>query len=154
VHEKDADAAREILSCPDDQLEPADDPDDATPVLGDDGRPMHLVAVGTYDHIRAMRDAAAVLASARVRIFPPILRRRPEDAKTGRRPFVLKVAEQDREQAQRLLDQARVESEDEDEPRCPKCNSWRVHPVSQFTANVKAFFGIGAWPQRQMECLA
>jgi len=154
VHEKDADAAREILSCPEDELEPADDPADATPVLGDDGRPMHLVAVGTSNTIRNLRDAAAVLASARLRIFPPILRRRPEDATTERRPFVLKVAEQDREQAHRLLDQARSESEDDDEPRCPKCNSWRVYPVSRFMPSVKAFFGLGAWPERQIECLA
>jgi len=154
VHEKDADAAREILSCPDDELEPTEDPADMTPVLGDDGRLIHLATVASFGNIRSLREATLLLASSRLRIYPPIMRRRATEPTGKPRPFVLKVAEEDREVAESLLRSADAEEGDNEDPRCPKCNSWRVYPVSRFMASVKAFFGLGAWPQKQIECLA
>jgi hypothetical protein len=154
VHEKDADAAREILSRSDDDLEPVDDPPDAPPVIGEDGAPINLVTVAAYEKLRDFRDAAAVLASAQVRVFPPALRSRGDQPAGEGKRFLLKVGAEDRERAELFLEQDRAEIEADDEPRCPKCNSWRVFPVSQFWQSLKASFGMGTRPAEQIECLA
>ena len=158
VHENDADAAREILARPMDDLEPVeDDAPDAAPVLGDQGGVIHLVAVGAFATLRDFRDATAVLASARhFRFYPPMLRP-PQSGHSppgeGKR-FVLKVGQADRDHAEALLREAHAEAEATDEPRCPKCNSWRVEPVSQIWAGIKSFWGIGPRLEKRMECLA
>lgn len=154
VREEDANAAREILARSPDDLEPVDDPGDALPVLGENGVMIQLVAIASYEKMRDFRDAAAVLASARIRIFPPALRSRGDRPPDPTKRFILKVGQPDEERATQLLAQSRADDQEEDDPRCPKCNSWRVVGVSQFLNGLKAFFGLGPWPAREMECLA
>ncbi|HET6246941.1 MAG TPA: DUF2007 domain-containing protein [Tepidisphaeraceae bacterium] len=153
VHETDAERAREILHTAEDDVEPDPSTPDA-PVLDEDGQPMQLAVVAAFETARAMREAITLLASARIRAIPPKLVRRGDSPPgTGRR-FLLRVEEDDLERAEATLKQAESEGGDDDEPRCPKCNSWRIYPVGRGMKMVLAFFGIGKWPAAQTECLA
>jgi hypothetical protein len=153
VHEADADRAREILRADMDDMEPAADFDE-TPTLDDEGKPLNLVVAAAFESVREMREAITVLASARIRgIGPKLVKRGDAPAGEGKR-FVLRVDESDLERAQSLIEQARADSDEEDEPRCPKCNSWRVYPASRTMKIILAFFGMGKWPPVETECLA
>ena len=131
VRREDAERAAAVLAryADDTDLEPVEDPSDAPPPLDEEGRPIDLAVAAAYDSARRMRDASTVLAAARVRFYLPTL------APRGNRPpgegarFVVRVAEEDLERAQSVLEEAQAESYDEEDPRCPRCSAWRVHPI-------------------------
>jgi hypothetical protein len=153
VHEADAARAMEILNTDLDELEPVEEPPDAPPVLNERGEAVRIVPAGAFDNVRRLRAAQTLLASASVRAFPPRLIKRGErPAATGKR-FVLQVFEEDLDRAQALLDEAETQDQDDDDPHCPKCHSWRVFPVGQFWTCFAAFWHLCPWPQKQMECL-
>jgi hypothetical protein len=76
-----------------------------------------------------MRDASTVLAAARVRFHLPTLAPRGDRPPGEGARFVVRVAEEDLERAQSVLEEAEEESADEQDPRCPRCSAWRVHPI-------------------------
>jgi hypothetical protein len=154
VHEDDAARAIEILQTNPDDLEPADDPDDASAGFDDNGQPLKLVEAARYETVRQLRSAQTLLASSRIKAYPPTLVKRGDrPVGTGRR-FVLRVCEEDLESAQSLLTQAADEADAETDPRCPKCDSWRIYPVGTFWQTLAATFGICRRPEKQIECLA
>ena len=153
VHEEDAERAIEILQTSPDELEPAEESDDASTALDEEGRPLKLIEAGRYESVRHLRAAQTVLASSRVRAFPPTLVKRGDRPAGAGARFVMRVCEQDLELAQTLLNKAKAEDEADDDPRCPKCDSWRVYPVGFFWQSVAAMFGIAKHPQKQIECL-
>jgi hypothetical protein len=109
-----------------------------------------LAIVGTYDSFREMRDAQTVLASGRIRAFvPPMAPRGDRPAGVGKR-FILRVAEADLNRAKALL--ADEAQDDSDEPRCPKCGSWRILQPQSIMGDLAALVGLGH--ERQFECLA
>jgi len=146
VREADLQKAKEILAQPDyRELEPMEEP--AGELKDEKGRRLEVVAA--FDNAVDLRDARTVLDSARIRAYAPrLVLRGDRPAGTGDR-FVLRVAENDVEKAQALLDQ---EAEDDaDQPRCPKCGSWRARPVKNFVGEIAGAFGLGGKP-REMEC--
>lgn len=154
VHEADAARATEILHTNPDDLEPLDEPVEAPPVLNDQGEAVRIVPAVAFDNVRQMRAAQSVLASARIRAFPPVLVKRGDrPGPTGKR-FVLQVFEEDVDRAKAVLDQAEADDRDDDDPHCPKCQSWRVYPVGQFWKSFAAFWHLCPWPEQQIECLA
>jgi hypothetical protein len=154
VHEGDAERAIEILQTNPDELEPAEESDVAPPAVDEDGRPLKLVEAGRYESVRQLRSAQTLLASSRIRAFPPTLVKRGDrPAGTGSR-FVMRVCEQDLESAQALLAKAQTEEDADEDPRCPKCDSWRIYPVGTFWQSLAATFGLCSQPQKQIECLA
>ena len=131
VRKEDAARAAAVLAryADDSDLEPAEDWQDAPPPLDDAGRPIALAAAAAYEGARRMRDAATVLAAARVQFYLPMLAPRGDRPKGEGARFVLRVAEEDLERARAVLENAEEEAGHEDEPRCPRCSAWRVHPV-------------------------
>jgi hypothetical protein len=127
---EDADRAAEIVNRlrSGDDLEPEDEPPEGRVDAPTDehGQPQPLAVVAEYDTAREMYDCAATLGSARVAPFMPNVVRRPEGAAPSRRKFVVRVPEEDLERARRVLADAKAESEDDDDPRCPACGSWHV----------------------------
>jgi hypothetical protein len=100
--------------------------------------------VGEFDTAREMYDCAATLGSVRIEPILPNLVRRPEDAAPSGRKFVVRVLEEDLGRAKRILAEAKDESEDEDEPRCPACASWHVGKrVDGLFATLARWFGAG-----------
>jgi hypothetical protein len=132
VRREDADRATEVLSryADDADLEPVEEAPGVPPPVDETGRPIELAVAAAYDSARLMQDAATVLAAARVRFYIPTLAPRGDRPRGEGRRFVIRVAEEDLERALAVLDEAEEEAGDEDEPRCPRCRSWRVHPVS------------------------
>lgn len=153
VHESDAARAREILERINaDDLEPA--AVTAGPPLDEKGEPMRVLAAGAFERVREMRDAQTVLASAGIAAFPPALVRRGDlPAGTGRR-FVLRVHEEDLERARALLSETELEGIEDDDPRCPKCHSWRIYPVSNLIGKILSLFAIAPPPENLTDCLA
>jgi hypothetical protein len=131
VRKEDAARAAEVLAryADDSDLEPAGDWQDAPPPLDEEGRPIPLAVAAAYDRARRMRDAATVLAAARVPFYLPMLAPRGDRPKGEGKRFVLRVAEEDLERAQSVLGEAEEEAGDEGDPRCPRCSAWRVHPI-------------------------
>lgn len=153
VDSVDAARALEILQTNPDELEPAEG-SDVPAALDENGQPLTLVEAGRYESVQQLRSAETVLASSRVRTFAPILVNRGSRPRgTGRR-FVLRVAEDDLERAQSLLKKAEADDADDDDPRCPECDPWRVYPVGAFWQSLGAMFGLARPPQKQIECLA
>jgi hypothetical protein len=148
VPEADAERAREILSrVTSNDLEPADEPANASPA---DERGRVLVPVGAYDNLPALRDAQTVLASEQINAYGPrLVLRGDKPPGTGKR-FVLRVAEQDLESARALL--AEEAEEDRDEPRCPKCGSWRVISTKTLLEGLAGAVGLGG--PGAYECLS
>jgi hypothetical protein len=137
-------AARVLARVSSQELEPAD----SGPVADEDGRP--LVPTGAFDNSRSLYDAQAVLASASIRSFAPVLiPRGDKPAGVGAR-FVLRVSAEDLPGAQTLL----REDPDSDDPRCPKCGSFRVFAISHLWKDISATLGLGPKPPSQSECLA
>ena len=136
VLESDAGRARELLNAVQnpDELEPADEADDPPPA-DDEGRPLALEVVAAFEHAGAMRDAATILAAANVRAYTPRLVPRGDRPPGEGKRFVLRVQEDDADRARSVLEAAAeedaAEGGAEDEPRCPKCRSWRSLPHRQ-----------------------
>ena len=131
VRKEDAERAAAVLARYADgtDLEPVDDPPDAPAPVDEAGRPVGLAVAAAYVSARQMRDAATVLAAARVRFYLPTLAPRGERPRGAGARFVVRVADEDLERAQSVLEDAEEEAGEEDDPRCPRCQAWRVHPV-------------------------
>jgi hypothetical protein len=94
-----------------------------------------------------MYDCAATLGSVRITPFLPNLVRRPEGAAPSGRKFVLRVLEEDLGRANRILAEAKDESEEEAEPRCPSCGSWHVGKrVDGLFATLARWLGAASGP--------
>jgi hypothetical protein len=149
VPRADAQRAGEILArTARDDLEPAAAAEGtAEPV---DERGVALLPVGAYENVHDLLDAQTVLASAGFRAFaPPMAPRGDRPAGVGKR-FVLRVPVGEVEQAKAML--AEEASEDRDDPRCPKCGSWRVYIPEALLGNAAHLVGLGQGPIA--ECLA
>jgi hypothetical protein len=146
----DVERAKEVLR---DEVEPGEDPEAP---LDDDGQPVELAVLASFDQPRLLRQAAATLASARVKPFLPTLVPRsqcaPGPACQGKR-FVLRVRADDLDRARALLDEPDEDDDGEPEPRCPKCDAWRVHRNTTVMEEIGRFFGFGRGRQVEYECL-
>jgi hypothetical protein len=142
-----------LTSTTSDDVEPAENPDDAPPPVDAQGRSLRLVPAVAFDSVRLMRDAQTVLSSARILSFLPALVPRGDRPPGQGKRFVLRVCQEDLERAKAVLEEVESEADDE-EPRCPRCKSWRVFPVSQFWKGLSAMVGLGPKPEDQLECLA
>lgn len=143
-------------------LEPDDEPEtESTPAeiptgTADTGEPTAaepaqvLVPIKAFAHLRELRDAQVVLASARVPSYSPKLIHRGDRPPGVGKRFILRVAEADLPRAQSILDEE--QTEDRADPRCPKCASWNVLPVTHFWKDLLG--GLGLLPNRpkQLEC--
>jgi hypothetical protein len=137
VRRGDAAAAAEVLRLATaDDVEPAgDDPDDVPP-LDDGTAPADLTIVAAFDSARALREAATLLESARIpAVLPRLVPRGDHPPGEGKR-YRLRVRHADADRAARVLDEHDEADEDSDEPRCPKCGSWRTFPVPRFVRTV------------------
>lgn len=103
--------------------EPADGSADFA--IDEQGSRFPLVILAEFATAREMLHASAALGSARVRTYVPNLVARKRDVEAPPPVFRVRVAEADVPRAREVL----AEAEDPDEPRCPKCASWRVHPA-------------------------
>jgi hypothetical protein len=149
VPQADAQRAREVLSRASIQdVEPAQEPEDAAPPVDEQGRA--LVPVAAFDNPTALRDAQTILASARIAAYAPRLVLRGEKPPGVGKRFVLRVAEQDLGSAQSLL--AREAQEDQDEPHCPRCGSWRTISRKTLLQGLAGLVGRGG--PAQIECLS
>jgi DNA-directed RNA polymerase subunit RPC12/RpoP len=137
-------AAKVLARVSSTELEPAD----AGPTADDQGRP--LLPAAAFDNSRSLYDAQAVLASASIQSFAPILVPRGDKPPGVGARFVLRVSAQDLPRAQALL----REDPDSDDPRCPKCGSWRVFAITHFWKDLGAAVGLGPKSPSQSECLA
>src|ERR1700722_15963283 len=150
VPERDAERAAAIIArTSDTDLEPVDEPADAAQPTDERGRT--LVPVAAFDSIAGLRNAEAVLGSKRIDAFPPHLRPRGDQPAGQGDRFILRVAGEDLERAQLLL-QEEV-ADDRDEPRCPKCGSWSVYTFPNYWKNLAAVAGLSPKPEAQIECL-
>jgi hypothetical protein len=148
VPAEDVERATQILArTSTDELEPVPMPDEAPPAVDEQGNA--LAIVGAYESFHEMRDAQTVLASGRIRAFvPPMAPRGDRPAGVGKR-FILRVTEADLNRAKALL--ADEAQDDSDEPRCPKCGSWRILQPQSIMGDLAALVGLGH--ERQFECL-
>jgi len=152
VQKNDADLARQVLHAAlSDEVEPADEQPQTMPSLRPDGEPLPLEVVGRFDTIRALREAALLLESARIRSVPPKLVPRQGPAGTGDR-FHLRVAVDEVDTAREVLADRDEESEEGD-LRCPKCGSWRIFPVGNIIPTIRWFLRMGDKPVAEMDCL-
>jgi hypothetical protein len=158
VLEADAARAAEVLRhSTSDELEPAEEPADAPPLLDEDGGPLRPEEAARFDSPRLLRDAATTLAAARIRAFLPTLVPRGDRPPGVGKRFILRVREEDLDRARKVLAEAEEEAADEGEPRCPKCRSWRVYKIGAgFWKGLRAVFGLGCKQDRVegFECLA
>lgn len=162
----DVERAAQVLrrrAAEDEELEPVDDlaaPDGVAPpaALDEQGRPIRLAAAGAFETLRLMNEAGTVLAASRIRIFPPTLVPRGNRPKGQGPRFVLRVPEEDADRARSILEDAAAEAGEDDDPRCPECNSWRVFKAGGLLADLGRLFGIGTGRPRprpgDLECLA
>ncbi|HEY8746739.1 MAG TPA: DUF2007 domain-containing protein [Tepidisphaeraceae bacterium] len=157
VREEDVADAQRLLSQL--ELDPTDvEPEqsvDPTAPLPDPSGEGTLVTAVAFDNPRAMFDAAAVLGAARVDCILPVLVARGERPRgTGDR-FVVRVREADLKRAREILaSRDDVSNEEDDEPRCPKCGSWRTYPVPASSGGLAGLlFGRAPEETRQLECL-
>lgn len=133
------------------EVEPAEATDPDQPLPDPAGNGM-LVTAAAFDNPRSLFDAAATLGAARIESFlPTLVARGDRPVGIGKR-FVLRVRQEDSEQAVDLLQRAAQEDADEDEPRCPQCGSYRVMLVPQARAKFIDFL-LGRRTQELMECL-
>ncbi|QOV87488.1 putative signal transducing protein [Humisphaera borealis] len=152
VRQEDESRAREVLRvATSDDVEPADDQPQTLPATETDGVPIELAEVARFDNIRALREAALLLESARIRSVPPKLVVRQGEAGVGKR-FKLLVPADDADRAMEILADL-DEDTDEEELRCPKCGSWKIYPVGQLAATVKWFLRMGDKPVEMSDCL-
>jgi hypothetical protein len=156
VRQEDVADAQQLLSQL--ELDPTDvepeqalDPSAAIPDPAGEGT---LVPAVAFDRPRPMFDAAATLGAARVDCFLPVLVARGDRPRgTGDR-FVVRVRESDLERAREILASQAGSSDEDHEPRCPKCGSWRTYPVPAATGGLMGMlFGRAPGEVRQLECL-
>jgi hypothetical protein len=146
----DAERAREVLR---DEVEPGEPPEAP---LDEDGQPVELAVVGSFDEPRLLRQAAATLAAARVKPFLPMLVPRSQstaDTPARANRFVLRVRAEDLDHAQALLVERDEDDDGDPEPRCPKCHAWRVHKNTSMMEELARFFGFGKARPAEYECL-
>ena len=147
-----------------DDVEPADgaagpDAAMAEPPVDERGRPVPLVVAVAYDTAGRMRDAVTTLGSARVRCYVPRLVPRGDRPPGEGNRFVVRVRADDLARARAVLhesdDHAAI-GDDDDEPRCPACSSWRVHRLGSLWVNLGRFFGLvgGSEKTDPFQCLA
>lgn len=155
VRERDLEQATGLLSTL--QVNPlevepenATDPHEPIPDPAGEGT---LLAAGEYDNPRALFDAAATLGAARVECFiPTLVPRGQRPAGNGKR-FILRVRASDEARAREILTQREADPDD-DEPRCPRCGSYRVAAASRpWPGLVKFLMGGGSASPAEMECL-
>jgi hypothetical protein len=137
-------AARILARVASQELEPVD----AGPTADEEGRA--LLPAGAFEDSRSLYDAQAVLASASIRSFPPVLIPRGDKPPGEGARFILRVIAEDLPRAKALL----RDDPDSDDPRCPKCGSWRVFAISHLLKDLTALVGLGPKPKGQSECLA
>ncbi len=157
VLEKDAERAREVLDRINaDDLEPGPEPAHAVAPHDDQGVPLKLEMVAAFDHLRGMRDAQTLLASARIVSYPPPLIRRGDAPPGEGNRFLLRVAADDVERARLLLrdNKSEADADEEADLRCPKCGSWRTYPISHSIKSLLAAVGLAVHPVTETECLA
>jgi hypothetical protein len=106
-------------------VEPEPEPADGSAEFATDGQGVRvpLAVVAEFATAQEMLEAAAALGSARVPMYLPNLVPRKQAAEATPPVFRVRVAEGDLTRARQVLE----ESPDPDEPRCPRCASWRVH---------------------------
>lgn len=154
VREQDVEQATAVLSELEInplEVEPAESSDPQQPIADPAGGGM-LVSAGQFDNVRSLYDAAATLGAARIESFLPRLVARGDRPPGIGNRFVLRVRENDSEQARELLSRATEEEAKEDEPRCPACGSFRVMLAPQVKAKLIGFF-LGRQTPERMECL-
>lgn len=156
--ERAGELVRVLFESPD-AVEPAPEPEDGSADMSvdADGNPMPLAVVAEYDTPLEVRDAAAVLASARIAGYCPRMVRRgaqagPESGSPRR--YKLRVAAADLERARAVLDRAEDEAEEEGEERCPHCKSWRIYTVGTFWGNLFRYLARRPATKLTKECLA
>ncbi len=153
VEESRAAAARKIFDSvlgPAEDLEPADDADQPTP-LDKTGQPLAVEVVGSYDNPTLLFDAAASLGAARVQYFLPALVPRGDRALGSGKRFLLRVEAEDAPRARTILKE--MEAEERSEPRCPQCSSWRVTIVPRGVQNLLRFITARSALPEELECL-
>jgi hypothetical protein len=136
-----------------DDLEPAPEGGLAEPAVDEEGKSVPVAPLASFESVRLLREAQTLLASARLQAYMPRLVPRGDQPPGIGKHFVLTVAEDDLERAKLLLRQAESEAAEE-LPRCPKCTSWRVFPVSHLLQSIAATFGLAPKPIEELECLA
>lgn len=145
----------------DDEMEPLEDgPAMATPVDAD-GNPVQLVVAAAFETPRGMRDAATILASARVPFYLTPLAPRGDRPRGRGARFAVRVAEDDLVRAECALHPSSedddAEDEEEHELRCPKCGAYRVFKYGAGCLATLASL-VGYRPQAERhpvcECLA
>jgi hypothetical protein len=154
VQSDDAGRAAEILARSTEDLEPAEETASekatATDPASDPNQTQPLVVAAAFDSVRALLDAQVVLASANIRFVAPVLAPRGDRPPgTGKR-FILRVVKDDLPRAQSLI----WEQDDMEDPRCPKCGSWRVFPDATWLETLSEITGLGHKPPKKYECLA
>lgn len=158
VRRQDADRAAEVLARlqlldPTD-VEPEDDSDPQAPIPDPDGQGI-LVTLAAFDNPLSVYDAAAILGAARIESFLPALVVRGDRPRGAGKRFALRVREADLALARDASAEAERDSDgDTDEPRYPRCGSWRVHALPRPWPGLIIFlFGGGAKSPRGLECL-
>jgi hypothetical protein len=134
-------------------LEPAPEGGLAEPAVDESENPIPIAPLASFESVRLLREAQTLLASARLHAYMPKLVPRGDRPPGVGKRFLLAVAEDDLERAQLLLRQAESDAAEE-LPRCPKCASWRVFPVSHLLQSLAATFGLAPKPAEELECLA
>jgi hypothetical protein len=159
---EDADRAAAVLArLPGrNDVEPEEEAADGSADFATDegGTRVPLAMAAEFDTAQEMLEAAATLGAARVRTFLPDLvpRRAAPDAGGTPRKFKVRVLSEDVARAGLALERCAAEDADEgDDPRCPKCASWRVHGTSPgIIQSVKRLLGGGGpAPGKTWECL-
>ena len=151
VAAEDVERAAAVLARNADDLEPQEPQSSDAPQFDQRGKPMRLVTAAAFDNVRLLRDAHTILSAARLRCFLPTLVPRGNAPPGQGNRFILRIAEEDADQARALLNDADA---GDDEPRCPHCKSSRIYPVGHFWKNVAAQVGLAPKPPNEMECLA
>lgn len=154
VREEDARRAAELLARfqadpLDVEPEESDGPDEA--VSDPSGKGMLAVAAA-YETPRELFDAAATLGASRIDSFLPTLVPRGDRPRGSGKRFVIRVREDDLQRVKEVL--AQSAPDDDDEPRCPACGSWRVAAAPRpWPGLVKFILGISSPRPQELECL-
>lgn len=154
VRREDAEHAKAVLATMD--IDPADvepaEPADPDQPIPDPGREGMLATAAAFENPRSMLDAAAVLGAGHIESFLPLLVPRGDRPAGAGKRFILRVRQDDVQQAAELLSRAAAEEAEDDEPRCPRCGSYRVTPVPQLRRNLVDFL-LGRHTPKLTECL-
>jgi hypothetical protein len=134
------------------EVEPAEDSDPSRSIPDPAGAGL-LVSAAAYDNPRRLFDAASTLGAARVECFLPLLVPRGDRPAGEGNRFVLWVRENDAERARETLARADADDAAGDEPRCPKCGSYRVDlALAPWPGLIKFLFGRRSDRPREMQC--